>query len=104
METLGIIVLVFLAVGPFVIAARSGPKRFLLEEPPFKLEGGVITAYPTCYHCGWQGALDVTEFVKAAAALKVITIMKSPPCRHCGQRWKINLTTISQKYRTGTLV
>lgn len=103
MEGLGIILLVILAVGPFVIAIKMGPKQFILKEPPVRLEGTEITVFPTCYHCGWKGALDVTDFVKASPVMMQPTIMKSPPCRNCGQRWLINLTRIVEKYKTEVL-
>jgi hypothetical protein len=40
--------------------------------------------------------------VKAGARMEESTVMKSPPCHKCGRRWEINLTTLVQKYRTGT--
>lgn len=100
MEMMSVVLLVLLAFGPLVLAA-TWKRRLPLDEPPFKLEGTEITAYPTCLHCGWQGALDVTQFVKSAARMEELTVMKSPPCQKCGRRWAINLTTLIQKYRTG---
>lgn len=103
-DNLSLFALIFLSISPFIMAImKSQRSPIYLDEPPFSTEGAEITAFPTCLHCGWQGALDVTEFVKAAARLEKITILNSPPCRNCGQRWKINLTTLVQKYRTGSL-
>lgn len=98
-DNLGVCVLIVLSIAPFMIAVLK-KRRLPLEEPPFRMGGTKITAFPTCLHCGWQGTLDVTDFVRDAARLEKITILNSPPCLKCGQRWKINLTTLVQKYRT----
>lgn len=103
MDGMGLVLLVICAIAPFAIAIASIRRRMPLEEPEYKLEGYEITAFPVCIHCGWKGALDVTEHVAAAARMERSTIMRSPPCPSCGQRWKINLTTLSQKLRTGKL-
>ncbi len=103
MDPIGVVLLVICAIAPFVIAIASIRRRMPLEEPAYRLEGYEITAFPVCLHCGWRGALDVTEHAAAAARLERSTIMRSPPCPACGRRWEINLTTIAQKLRTGTL-
>ncbi len=103
MDPIGITLLVICAVAPFAIAIASIRRRMPLEEPAYKLEGYEITAFPVWLHCGWQGALDVTEHVAAAARMERPTIMRSPPCGACSRRWEINLTTVAQKLRTGTL-
>ncbi len=104
MADLGIILLVICAIFPFALAfMMRTPARMPLEEPLYRLTDGSITVFPQCLHCGWRGEIDVTDFVRAAAAMKESTIMRSPPCGACGQRFEINLTTLSQKLRTGTL-
>ena len=101
MDSLAVIFLIGCAIIPFFYAAIRGRRPSIFDEPPFRFEGNDITAFPTCYHCGWQGALDVTAFVKSAR-MELPILLKSPPCAKCGQRWLIHLSTLVRKYRSGT--
>lgn len=101
MDEIGFVILILLAVGPFVLAAMGRRARPWIDEPPFKINEAGIVAYPTCLHCGWQGSLDVTVCVREAAQMKDPTMMKSPPCQKCGRRWPISLTAMARKYRSG---
>jgi len=102
MPEFGLVLLVLAVIVPFAVAVRMrvpGP----MEEPPFRSDASGITVFPACPHCGWRGELDATSYVDDATAMGPSTIMKSPPCRSCGQRWQINLTTLVQRRRMGQL-
>jgi len=102
-DVIGLFMLVLAAGVPFIIAMKVALKPAELEEPLYRVEGSAIIVFPRCYHCGWRGEMDATSYIDAAADMGPTTIMKSPPCRSCGRRWKINLTMLVQKRRAGDL-